>query len=176
MSDDKKRSNNVASDGRRRKLVTFEPGTMVWMLSHARGDMGTVPKLRRKFRGPYVVIHMVGDTAVRIRPVGSADAHSTVHADQLVPYKIAKATAVKLTSPERAHDGEETRVDSGDDVQGDAGDWAVEQVKDHRFSKGKLQSLVKWSGGDFDDEWIDEASMNCHLLVQEYFQQKCSHP
>ena len=174
LSDDKKAVGNADSNAGRRKLVTFAPGTMVWMVSHGRGDTGTKTKLDRKFRGPYVVLNMVGDTAVRIRPVGSSDAHTTVHADQLTAYKVGQAEAVKLIEPGRPSDavindgGKQPDEDEG-------GDWGVSAVMDHRFVKGRLQFYVSWEDENSADSWIEEKDMDCHSLVQEYFQRKCTH-
>ncbi len=173
LSDNFKDNNNADGDRRRKKPVQFEPGMLVWMVSHVKAQPGAKPKLQPGFRGPYVVIGMVSDVAVRVRPVGSADAKVTVHADQVKPYKLGVKQVARLSDASRDdlvdRVGDET-PDTSPEAQ-----WEVQKITDHKFSKGKLMFQVQWAG-DYAPTWENEADLSCHNLVQEYFQAKCSHP
>jgi hypothetical protein len=168
LSDEAKVNQNLAADKKRKRAAPFEPGTMVWLISHVRGGEGEKPKLSREFRGPYVVVNMIHDTTVRLRPIGSSEALVVAHIDHVKAYRAADKAPVVLDVSDKMDD----RTNGQDDDEGE--EWEVEAVEDHRFQKGCLQFFIKWKNSD-QMTWEDEEGMNCAARVEEYFQRRCTH-
>jgi hypothetical protein len=83
------------------------------------------------------------------------------------PYKASNKKPIILDNPERSDDGEDNGEDGGEV-------WEVQEIRDHRFSKGSLQFLIQWVGSE-ENTWEDEGSMSCAAKVEDYFLRRCTH-
>lgn len=145
----------------------FKVGSLVWMTSHLVLSDGAIPKLKRRFRGPYVVTKTCGPVNVRIRPVASQSASVTVHINNLKPFVTNKKKSVYLDLAIHNEDSD----DDGTVDQESSESFEIEQVVDYRITGNQLEFLVKWKGYESDqNSWVNERDMNSQNLVEAFFQ------
>lgn len=110
-------------------------------------------KLLPKFIGPFEVIGLVGDRAVRLKLPDSYKIHDVFHVSLVKPYHGA------MRHPPPC-----------DFLQGEAL-WTVERLLNHRKSRNKMEYLVKWEGfGEEHNTWEPDTNLlTCDELISAYW-------
>uniref|UniRef100_A0AAV1U787 Chromo domain-containing protein n=1 Tax=Peronospora matthiolae TaxID=2874970 RepID=A0AAV1U787_9STRA len=142
-----------------------------------RFEEGCAKKLAHVWHGPFRVVNICGDHAVKLEIAGTPY--------RLFPsVRLSKLKKVK-TFPERPKD--QLTIDEGDRLDFDEallpedswesdleeGEYEVEEILDVRSSRkiryGRVhrQFLVKWKGYP-DLSWVDEADLSCGAILQEF--------
>ena len=157
----------------RREPPKYKPGTLIWVKNHMKLITGSRPKLQRQFRGPYIVIKMVGAVTVMFKPIASTAEPDTIHVDNTKPFVTTAGKPVTLATYEDVigvNPEDEDIVDE-EAIVDDSATYIVEKVVDHRLKDGTIEFLLQWKGyGPTDNTWTKEADMSCHSLVEDYFQ------
>ena len=150
----------------------FESGMVVWILNNKPPSETQKPKLLPRYRGPFVVQHMVGKVAVKLRKIASADPTVTVHVDNVKPMKGPKGRVVRLTKWYR-----ETRaVERAQEKEGDLDErYEVEKVVSHNIKDGKFYLELKWKGYA-ETTYEEEIQCDCHDLLEEYYESNKAKP
>ena len=137
------------------------------MLSTAnmRGKAGEpgVRKPKPRYVGPFEVLHMVGEVAVKLSlPKEWSRIHPVFHVSLVKPY-LRELRQVVAPPPVQWLDGEPL--------------YTVEKLLSHRLTgcahKPRLEILERWRGYiEADDTWeLRTNLLTCDELVQEYAQQ-----
>ena len=141
--------------------IRYEKGNLAWMRNHLRLFDGAKTKLQPNFKGPYVVVDVLSEVNVKIRPVSSDDKATTIHIDNLKPWwKTRKQIHRIQLDPDQP-----TIQENSDD---EAGEYEVEKVCAHMIEKRRLRFQVKWKGFK-QKSWVEEQDMKFHHLVEKYF-------
>jgi hypothetical protein len=157
----------------RREPPKYKPGTLIWVKNHMKLITGSRPKLQRQFRGPYIVIKMVGAVTVMFKPIASTAEPDTIHVDNTKPFVTTAGRPVTLATYEDVVgvNPEDEDVVNEETTVDDSATYIVEKVVDHRLKDGTIEFLLRWKGyGPTDDTWTKEEDMSCHSLVEDYFQ------
>lgn len=154
----------------------IEPGTQVWLYLD-RVKEGYARKLAHMWHGPFRVIEMCGDHAVRLEIAGTPyRLFPVVHISKLKRVKMFPDRPKNALTVE---DGNRFDFDEAllpeDSWMGDLeeGEFEVEKIVDvrsnrkTRFGRIHRQYKVFWKG-HADPSWVDEADLNCGALLQEF--------
>jgi hypothetical protein len=155
----------------RKEPKGYAPGTLIWVKSFVKQREGDKPKLKKQFRGPYVVLQMTGPVIVQCKPVASTEGADVVHIDCTKPFQSSGGKDVILATYKGAlSSGEQDDELEAEEELEPGTPWVVEKVVDYRLEAGTIQFKVRWKGSSADyDEWKTEKDMSCHYLVEEYF-------
>ena len=165
QADKKGREEKSANRGRKSPLVLVQ-GTVVWIANNRAPAEGQKPKLLPHYRGPYVVQHMVGKVAVRLRRLVSSGNTTTIHVDNVKLFKGVDGKPVILDKWHRQCDGGPAVDETCD--EGEKQTFEVESIVSHEIRDGAFYLGVKWKG--YPDVTIeDEYDCDCHDLVERYF-------
>ena len=128
-----------------------EIGEKVWLATKHLPLRAGTRKLASIWTGPFKILDTVGPVAYRLQIPEEWNIHNVFHVSQLkgVIGEVALEEAVL--------------VDSG-------AEFEVEKIVGKRFSRNKLQYLVKWkSYSDFENMWLDAEQLDhAREAVQEY--------
>ena len=135
--------------------MLFAPGEKVWLSAKNIRTTRPCKKLDYKRHGPFTVLKAVGRQAYRLDLPKTMKIYPVFHVSLLEPYK-------------GSNDDEEPPPPI---LQDDMAEYEVEQVLDSRFTRGKLQYRVAWTGyPDAFNEWLDaSAVVNAPELVTEFY-------
>ena len=173
MDREAKEQSHAYANESRRDRAPYKPGTLIWVKNHIRLMVGSKPKLQRQFRGPYIVLKMVGPVTVMFRPIASAIAADTIHVDNTKPFLTTAGKSVVLSAYREVREAEaaEDEVLEDGEAEEESAAYEVDKVVDHRLVGGTIEFLLRWKGyGPEDDAWTAESDMSCHNLVEDYFQ------
>ena len=158
-------------------------GTQVWLYLD-RVKEGYAKKLAHLWHGPFRVLELVGDHAVRLETRGTEY--------RLFPIvHISKLKRVRKL-PDRPSD--ELTVDEMDRVDFDEcllpedswvreleeGEYEVEEIlesratKKMRYGRQQREFLVRWKGY-VKPSWVDELDINCGALLRAFERNQASH-
>ncbi|KAJ9521574.1 hypothetical protein QJQ45_008903 [Haematococcus lacustris] len=155
-------------DGRRRH-VSYNPEQLIMLstenMRRKVGDVG-VRKLKPRYVGPFRVLHMVGDAAVKIQLPHQWRVHNVFHVSLVKPYVGDAVPNLVAPPPDRWEDGQPV--------------YEVEKLVDHRFTSGyrpQLEFLVKWVGyPSQSNTWEPLVNLQGSMdLVREYAAAKNLH-
>jgi hypothetical protein len=120
----------------KRRDVTYKAKDMV-MLSTQNIDVKSsgTRKLLPKFIGPFEIMEMIGEHAVRLQLPETYKMHNVFHVSLVKPY-----TGTKRHPP------------PCDFLEGEPL-WTVERLLMHRKNKRKTEFLVKWEGFGLESYW-----------------------
>ncbi|KAJ9515660.1 hypothetical protein QJQ45_002710 [Haematococcus lacustris] len=155
-------------DGRRRH-VSYNPEQLIMLstenMRRKVDDVG-VRKLKPRYVGPFRVLHMVGDAAVKIQLPHQWRVHNVFHVSLVKPYVGDAVPNLVAPPPDRWEDGQPV--------------YEVEKLVDHRLTSGyrpQLEFLVKWVGYPFESNtWEPLVNLQGSMdLVREYAAAKNLH-
>ncbi len=156
----------ITANKHRREPPVFNSGDVVWLHTPWKLDQGAKRKLAPKWRGPYVVVTRIPPVNLRIRPVGSSEKASTVHVDRVKPFRMR---SLINGSVETVSENGEVEHEVNPKTKRQSDKYDVEKVGGHRFINGNMQFLLHWKGYN-EPTWVQESDMQCHSLVERYFQ------
>ncbi|KAJ9513280.1 hypothetical protein QJQ45_001318 [Haematococcus lacustris] len=155
-------------DGRRRH-VSYSPEQLIMLstenMRRKVDDVG-VRKLKPRYVGPFRVLHMVGDAAVKIQLPHQWRVHNVFHVSLVKPYVGDAVPNLVAPPPDRWEDGQPV--------------YEVEKLVDHRLTSGyrpQLEFLVKWVGYPSESNtWEPLVNLQGSMdLVREYAAAKNLH-
>ncbi len=155
----------------------FEVGDAVWMYVDKVKE-GLTKKLAHLWHGPFRINKKIDDYCYELELPDRRNYrfYPVVHISRLKPRaNFPERPTVELTGlqEEDRFDFDEELLPEDSFVDNQAGDWEVEAVLDDkwdrsdRFGRLKHKYLVKWKG-NYKDEWIDLAKLDCPALIREY--------
>ncbi|KAJ9534690.1 hypothetical protein QJQ45_013074 [Haematococcus lacustris] len=148
-------------DGKRR-TAKYEPDALVMLstqnMRSKSGEAG-VRKLKPRYVGPFRVVNMVGEVAVKLQLPHQWHMHNVFHVSLVKPYIGDAVPNLVAPPPDRWEDGLPV--------------YEVEKLMDHKMTAGvkpQLEFLVKWVGYDSThNTWEPmENLQGSGTLVQEY--------
>lgn len=115
-------------------------------------------KLLPKWIGPFKVLDQVNPVAYKLKLPNTLKIHNVFHVSLLKAAMFRPGCPVNPPPPPELIDGEF--------------EYEVESILSHRFTKNKLQYLVKWSGyGSEHNTWEPEDNCaNCPDLRKQYWE------
>ena len=156
----------------------YSRGDVVLVASHVQLEDGAKAKVARKWRGPYVVTAVRGMVNVATRLLGSDEASSTMHVNNVKLFLgrggrplniLADVVARESTSAVAREDGQAVERQSERSCEGAVGmAYVVERVRDYKLEGGRMFFLLKWQGYE-ELTWERECNLNCGALVEDYF-------
>jgi hypothetical protein len=103
---------------------------------------GATPKLSARGWGPFEVLEVINDVAIRLKLPPKWKMHPVVHASYLIPWKTSDQF------PDRDPPPPDPEVIDGEEH------FHAEAFRNHRMYQKKFQYYVKWTGyGEEDNTW-----------------------
>ncbi|POM78907.1 LOW QUALITY PROTEIN: Reverse transcriptase [Phytophthora palmivora] len=155
---------------------SIEEGTRVWLYLD-RVKEGFARKLAHMQHGPFRVAELIGNHAARLETTGSGyRIFPIVYLSKLNPVKTVPDRPVETLTIEECD-----RVDFDEallredcrEIPLEDGEYEVEQIIDvpsgrrTRYGRVHKEYKVRWKGYD-EPSWVDEADLNCGVLLHEY--------
>ncbi|POM59229.1 reverse transcriptase [Phytophthora palmivora] len=145
----------------------IEVGTQVWLYLD-RVKEGYARKLAHMWHGPFRVLELVEEHAVRLEIAGTEyRLFSVVHVSKIKPMRLT------IQDQDR-YDFDEALLPEDSWIRDlDNDEYEVEKIVDMRSGKrtryGRTlrEFLVHWKGYD-EPTWVDEADLNCGALMYDY--------
>ncbi|CAJ0968385.1 unnamed protein product [Ranitomeya imitator] len=130
----------------------FLVGDLVWLSSRHVPMKVSSPKFKPRFIGPYRISEIINPVSFRLALPASFAIHNVFHRSLLRKYVEPVVPSVDPPAPVLV-DGEL--------------EYVVEKILDSRFSRRKLQYLVKWKGyGQEDNSWVFASDVHAADLVR----------
>lgn len=108
-------------------------------------------KLAAKFVGPFRVVKKIGSVSYKLSLPPSSQLHDVFHVSLLKPYE-----GILPTEP------------AAIEVDGES-EYEVEDILDHRPTRGTMRYLVKWLGYDNShNEWVKEEDLHADAILSRY--------
>ena len=152
---------NARSYNARRRPITLEVGTRVW-LHHPERRKGKSPKLAHPWRGPFTVVRAVGLNNYQLKGENGVVLHDLVHVARLKTAQLPPGQADPPNSSPTSG-GDDSDSDSDDDTParrtttGEAmadDEFEVDRILAERTVGNQRQYLVRWLGyGPESDSW-----------------------
>ncbi|CAJ0926263.1 unnamed protein product [Ranitomeya imitator] len=112
------------------------------------------PKFKPRFIGPYKISEIINPVSFRLALPASFAIHNVFHRSLLRRYVVPVVPSVDPPAPVL--------------VEGEL-EYVVEKILDSRFSRRKLQNLVKWKGyGQEDNSWVVASDVHAADLVRAF--------
>ena len=183
FNENKKQYEEELANRSRATPSQYSVGDMIWVSSHYRLETGAKLKLSAKWRGPWVVTAVRSKVTVAARAVGSDEASSSMHVNNIKPFLTRTGGAANIAvSVLRREEGLDNVEDFDHEPPAPEDNkkkskksqrpelFEVEQVLKHRFvGTQELEFLVQWKGY-VKPTWIREHEAVCSDLVEAYFQ------
>lgn len=118
---------------KRGDTLEYEVGQKVWRETDNLKLTRPSRKLMEKRIGPYEIVELVGENAVKLKLPESLPIHPVVNVSRVRPYKAPKIPRQIVEPPPPM------------EIEGDL-EYKVEEILDSRIYRGKFQYLVKWKG------------------------------
>lgn len=149
---------------RRRKAPSYSVGDLVWLSTRHLRVRVPSRKLAGLYTGPFPIVGVVNENAVRLRLPPSLPVHPTFHVSLLKPYTPNSFPGrVVQPVPPLQVDGQE--------------EFEVLDIVDSRRFRGALQYLVRWKGyGPQDDSWESAADVHAPVLCRRFHDRYPSKP
>ncbi|CAJ0965396.1 unnamed protein product [Ranitomeya imitator] len=129
-------------------------GDLVWLSSRHVLMKVSSPKFKPRFIGPYRISEIINPVSFRLALPASFAIHNVFHRSLLWKYVEPVVPSVDPPAPVLV-DGEL--------------EYVVEKILDFRFSRRKLQYLVKWKGyGQEDNSWVLASDVHAADLVRAF--------
>ncbi|CAJ0921996.1 unnamed protein product [Ranitomeya imitator] len=126
-------------------------GDLVWLSSRQVPMKVSSPKFKPRFIGPYRISEIINPVSFRLALLASFAIHNVFHRSLLRKYVEPVVPFVDPPAPVLV-DGEL--------------EYVVEKILDSRFSRRRLQYLVKWkSYGQEDNSWVFASDVHAADLV-----------
>ncbi|POM68575.1 LOW QUALITY PROTEIN: Reverse transcriptase [Phytophthora palmivora] len=160
----------------------IEVGTQVWLYLD-RVKEGYARKLAHMWHGPFRVLELVGERAVRLEIAGTEyRLFPVVHVSKIKPVRqFPDRPKTRLTIQDQdRYDFDEALLPEDSWIRDlDADEYEVEKIVDMRSGKrtryGRTlrEFLVHWKGYD-EPTWVDEADLNCGALLYDYLRDRAN--
>lgn len=157
----------------------IEPGMQVWLYLD-RVKEGYARKLAHMWHGPFRVIEMCGDHAVRLEIAGTPyRLFPVVHISKLKrvkSYPDRPKNLLTIEDKDRFDFDEALLPEDSWTCDLNDGEFEVDKIVDvrsnkkTRFGRKLRQYKVFWKGYA-DPSWVDEADLNCGALLQDFERQ-----
>jgi len=123
-------------------------------------------KLSHQFLGPYPVLEKVSTHAYRLKlPRSMSQLHPVFHVVKLRRSPVDPIPGRKVVAPPPPV------------LKGGEEHYEVEEVRNSRTWRGKLQFLVRWKGyGAEDDSWEAERDVDAPRLIEEFYRRNPGAP
>ncbi|CAJ0934458.1 unnamed protein product, partial [Ranitomeya imitator] len=129
-------------------------GDLVWLSSRHVPMKVSSPKFKPRFIGPYKISEIINPVSFRLALPASFSIHRVFHRSLLRRYVVPMVPSVDPPAPVL--------------VEGEL-EYVVEKILDSRFSRRKLQYLVKWKGyGLEDNSWVVASDVHAPDLVHAF--------
>ncbi|CAJ0919726.1 unnamed protein product, partial [Ranitomeya imitator] len=129
-------------------------GDLVWFSPRHVPMKVSSPKFKPRFIGPYKISEIINPVSFRLALPASFAIHSVFHRSLLRKYVVPVVPSVDPLAPVLV-DGEL--------------EYVVEKILDSRFSRRRLQYLVKWKGyGQEDNSWVFASDVHAADLVRAF--------
>ncbi|CAJ0968535.1 unnamed protein product [Ranitomeya imitator] len=129
-------------------------GDLVWLSSRHVPMKVSSPKFKPRFIGPYRISEIINPVSFRLALPASFAIHNVFHRSLLRKYVEPVVPSADPPAPVLV-DGEL--------------EYVVEKILDSRFSRRKLQYLVKWKGyGQEDNSWVFASDVHAADLVRAF--------
>ncbi|CAJ0968812.1 unnamed protein product [Ranitomeya imitator] len=129
-------------------------GDLVWLSSHHVPMKVSSPKFKPRFIGPYKISEIINPVSFRLALPASFAIHNVFHRSLLRRYVVPVVPSVDPPAPVL--------------VEGEL-EYEVEKILDSRFSRRRLQYLVKWKGyGQEDNSWVVASDVHATDLVRAF--------
>ncbi|CAJ0965877.1 unnamed protein product [Ranitomeya imitator] len=112
------------------------------------------PKFKPRFIGPYKISEIINPVSLRLALPASFAIHNVFHRSLLRRYVVPVVPSVDPPAPVL--------------VEGEL-EYEVEKILDSRFSRWRLQYLVKWKGyGQEDNSWVVASDVHAADFVRAF--------
>ncbi|CAJ0922641.1 unnamed protein product [Ranitomeya imitator] len=129
-------------------------GDLVWLSSRHVPMKVSSPKFKPRFIGPYKISEIINPVSFRLALPASFAIHNVFHRSLLRSYVVPVVPSVDPPAPVL--------------VEGEL-EYEVEKILDSRFSRRRLQYLVKWKGyGQEDNSWVVASDVHAADLVRAF--------
>ncbi|CAJ0966396.1 unnamed protein product [Ranitomeya imitator] len=129
-------------------------GDLVWLSSRHVPMKVSSPKFKPRFIGPYKISEIINPVSFRLALPASFAIYDVFHRSLLRRYVVPVVPSVDPPAPEL--------------VEGEL-EYEVEKILDSRFSRRRLQYLVKWKGyGQEDNSWVVASDVHATDLVRAF--------
>ncbi|CAJ0956919.1 unnamed protein product [Ranitomeya imitator] len=126
-------------------------GDLVWLSSCHVPMKVSSPKFKPRFIGPHKISEIINPVSFRLALPASFAIHNVFHRSLLRRYVVPVVPSVDPPAPVL--------------VEGEL-EYEVEKILDSRFSRRRLQYLVKWKGyGQEDNSWVVASDVHATDLV-----------
>ncbi|CAJ0927315.1 unnamed protein product, partial [Ranitomeya imitator] len=126
-------------------------GDLVWLSSRHVPMKVSSPKFKPRFIGPYKISEIINPLSFRLALPASFAIHNVFHRSLLRRYVVPIVPSVDPPAPVL--------------VEGEL-EYEVEKILDSRFSRRRLQYLVKWKCyGQEDNSWVVASDVHATDLV-----------
>ncbi|CAJ0948006.1 unnamed protein product [Ranitomeya imitator] len=126
-------------------------GDLVWLSSRHVPMKVSSPKFKPRFIGPYRISEIINPVSFRLALPASFAIHNVFHRSLLRKYVVPIVPSVDPPAPVLV-DGEL--------------EYVIEKILDSRFSRQRLQYLVKWKGyGQEDNSWVFASDVHAADLM-----------
>ncbi|POM61869.1 reverse transcriptase [Phytophthora palmivora] len=158
----------------------IEVGTQVWLYLD-RGKEGYARKLAHMWRGPFRVLELVEEHAVRLEIAGTEyRLFPVVHVSKIKPlrqFPYRPKTRLTIRDQDR-FDFDEALLPEDSWVRDlNADEYEVEKIVDMRsgrrtrYGRTLREFWVNWKGYD-EPTWVDEVDRNCGALLYDYLRDR----
>ncbi|CAJ0960840.1 unnamed protein product [Ranitomeya imitator] len=129
-------------------------GDLVWLSSRHVPMKVSSPKFKPRYIGPYKISEIINLVSFRLALPASFAIHNVFHRSLLRRYVVPVVPSVDPPAPVL--------------VEGEL-EYEVEKILDSRFSRWRLQYLVKWKGyGQEDNSWVVASDVHATDLVRAF--------
>jgi hypothetical protein len=145
------------------EIPKFIIGNKAWLSTKNLKLRQPSRKFSKEWVGPYKVLELIGERAVRLALPRTWGIHDVFHVSLLKPHVPSKR---HQTPPELVEiEGEE--------------EHKVAKIKDSRINhrSKKIEYLVEWKGYEGEDSWEKEANIkNAKMLIKNFHKKNPSMP
>ena len=140
---------------RHRRSISFNVGDKVWLSTNNLQVANR--KLASKFLGPFTIISIINEVAVRLDIPDYMKIHPVVHVSRVKPF-VPNSIPGRVQTP--------APIEIAEDVS----EWVVEDILRSRRRGGTVEYLVKWEGfGESDCSWEPESNLtNCSQILEAF--------